>query len=243
MVQQQFPIPEMGDEFNPFFQSAFSVTAVIFGFQDKRIKVLLVKRSREPFMNQFALPAGFVNPNVLIEDRINGIIQQVTGTSNFYKKQIRAFADPTRHPMGRVISIGYYCFVNVNDCRLNTKENIHTSSWCDLSMIPHLAFDHNEIVEAAHRRLLAKMSSQLAGLELLPDKFTLKMVQELYEASLGHELDKRNFRRKLLSQEILIETGEQQSPWEESGKAPFLYVLDKTKYDQMKADGHQFLLF
>ena len=90
MVQQQFPIPEMGDEFNPFFQSAFSVSAVIFGFQDKRIKVLLVKRSREPFMNQFALPAGFVNPNVLIEDRINGIIQQVTGTSNFYKKQIRA---------------------------------------------------------------------------------------------------------------------------------------------------------
>ena len=66
MVQQQFPILEKGDEFNPFFQSAFSVTAVIFGFQDKRIKVLLVKRSREPFMNQFALPAGFVNPNVLI---------------------------------------------------------------------------------------------------------------------------------------------------------------------------------
>jgi 8-oxo-dGTP diphosphatase len=243
MVQQQFPIPETGDEFNPFFQSAFSVTAVIFGFQDKRIKVLLVKRSREPFMNQFALPAGLVYPNVEIEDRINGVIQQVTGTSHFYKKQIRAFADPTRHPMGRVISIGYYCFVNVNDCKLNSKDNLHTSSWCDLGMIPHLAFDHNEIVEAAHRRLLAKMSTQLSGLELLPDKFTLKMVQELYEASLGHELDKRNFRRKLLSQEILIETGEQQFPWEESGKAPFLYTLDKPKYDQMKADGHQFLLF
>jgi len=243
MVQQHFPIPEMGDELNPFFQSAFSVTAVIFGFQDKRIKILLVKRSREPFMNQFALPAGLVYPNVVIEERINGIIQQATGTNQFYKKQIRAFADPTRHPMGRVISIGYYCFVNVNDCKLNSAQNIHPASWCDLSMIPHLAFDHNEIVEAAHRRLLAKMSAQLAGLEMLPEKFTLKMVQELYEACLGHELDKRNFRRKLLSQEILLETGEQQSPWGESGKAPLLYILDKPKYEQMKADGHQFLLF
>jgi len=98
-------------------------------------------------------------------------------------------------------------------------------------------------VQAAHRRLLAKMSSQLAGFELLPEKFTLKQLQELYEACLGHELDKRNFRRKILSQDVILETGEHLSPWEESGKAPMLYRLDRQKYDQLKTEGQKFEIF
>jgi 8-oxo-dGTP diphosphatase len=100
-----------------------------------------------------------------------------------------------------------------------------------------------KIIAAANRRVLAKMSTQLAGLEMLPEFFTLKQVQEMYEAALGHSLDKRNFRRKILAQEVVKETGQLLSPWEESGKAPMLYTLDKASYYKMKAEGHKFELF
>ncbi len=231
------------EDLNYYFRSAFSVTCVIFGLEDKSIKVLLVKRNREPYKDQFALPAGMVYPNDSIEKRVDSIIEQVTGTRKFYKKQIRAFADTSRHPLGRVISIGYYSFINIKDCMLKAGEDESEVVWTELKMLPSLAFDHNEIVQAANRRLLAKMSTQLAGFELLPEKFTLKQVQEMYEASLGHALDKRNFRRKIVSQAVIEETGELLSPWEESGKAPMLYRLNKPLYDAMKSEGHKFEIF
>jgi 8-oxo-dGTP diphosphatase len=226
-----------------YFRAACSVTCVIFGFQDQRIKVLLVKRSRDPFKNSNALPSDMVYPNDSIEQKVDELISFHTGTTNFYKKQIRAFAETSRHPLGRVISIGYYCFVNSLECHLNHSTNQEVAGWMDLKMVPQLAFDHNEIVGAAHRRLLAKMSNQLAGFELLPRKFTLKQFQEVYEACLGHELDKRNFRRKIISQEVILETGEFQNPWEESGKAPMLYTLNRKNYDQLKLEGNKFEIF
>jgi 8-oxo-dGTP diphosphatase len=129
------------------------------------------------------------------------------------------------------------------DCSLQPGPTESDAIWMDLKALPELAFDHNEIVQAAKRRLLAKMSTQLAGFELLPEKFTLKQMQEMYEAALGHELDKRNFRRKILSQDVVVETGEHLSPWEESGKPPMLYILDRELYQKRKAEGHQFEIF
>ncbi|MEX1188143.1 MAG: hypothetical protein WED33_02730 [Bacteroidia bacterium] len=207
------------------------------------MKVLLVKRNREPYKDYYALPAGMVYPNDSIEKRVDSIIKQVSGTDKFYKKQIRAFADTSRHPLGRVISIGYYSFINILDCNLKVGEEESEVVWMDFKSLPNLAFDHNEIVQAANRRLLAKMSTQLAGFELLPEKFTLKQVQELYEASLGHSLDKRNFRRKIISQSVIEETGDFLSPWDESGKAPMLYRLNNSLYQEMKAKGHKFDIF
>jgi 8-oxo-dGTP diphosphatase len=231
------------DDLNYYFRSAFSVTCVIFGLEQKSIKVLLVKRGRDPYSGYYALPAGMVYPNDSIEERVDSIISAVSGTNTFYKKQIRAFTDKSRHPLGRVISIGYYSFVNMADCSLQPGPTESDAIWMDLKALPELAFDHNEIVQAAKRRLLAKMSTQLAGFELLPEKFTLKQMQEMYEAALGHELDKRNFRRKILSQDVVVETGEHLSPWEESGKPPMLYILDRELYQKRKAEGHQFEIF
>jgi len=236
--------PSMSDNLDFYFRAACSVNCVIFGLSENKIKILLGRRPNDPFKGEMALPGTLVYPNDSIEDSVDDIIRTSTGNSRFYKKQIRAFADTSRHPLGRVISIGYYSFVDL----LNSKPgqdtgDIEEIAWYDLKSVPKLAFDHNEIVEAAHRRLLAKMSSQLAGFELLPEKFTLKQFQELYEASLGHELDKRNFRRKVLSQDVIMETGEYLSPWEESGKAPLLYMLDRKKFERMKAEGHKFEIF
>lgn len=232
------------EELNYYFRSAFSVSCVIFGLEKGRMKVLLVKRMREPYKNMYSLPAELVYPNDSIEERADSIIEKVTGTPRFYKKQIRAFADAARHPLGRVVSIGYYSFVNIPDCTLFTSDDEHNAAeWVDMKTIPELAFDHNEIVEAAKRRLISKMSTQLTGFELLPPQFTLKQVQEMYEAVLGHELDKRNFRRKVLAQEVVKETGIHLNPWEESGKAPMLYSLDNELYQRLKSEGQRFEIF
>jgi 8-oxo-dGTP diphosphatase len=232
------------DELNFYFRAAFSVSCVIFGLHEKKIKVLLVKRKRDPFKNTFSLPAELVYPNDSLEEHVDQIVQRVTGCGRFYKKQIRAFADTSRHPLGRVVSIGYYCFIDWHQCRqFGPSEEHNAAEWFDLKSLPVLAFDHKEIIEAANRRLLAKMSTQLTGFNLLPEKFTLKQVQEMYEAILGHELDKRNFRRKILSQDVILETGEQLSPWEESGKAPMLYQLDEQRYLQLKEEGNKFEIF
>jgi len=234
---------ETAEELNFYFRAAFSGSVVVFGLDKGLIKVLLVKRPKDPFKGLFALPAVLVYPNDSIEERVDELIAQVTGTRIFYKKQIRAFADTSRHPLGRVISIGYYSFVNINNCQLIDNLEDGKGEWVDLKTIPKLAFDHNEIVQAAKRRLLAKMSSQLAGFEMLPEKFTVKQVQEMYEASLGHALDKRNFRRKVLSQSVIEETGDLLNPWEESGKAPMLYRLNRAEYLAKKEAGHKFEIF
>lgn len=231
------------EDLNYYFRSAFSVTCVIFTFHERELKVLLVKRNKEPYSDYYSLPAGMVYPNDSIDQKVNTVMQENTGSKNYYLKQIRAFADASRHPLGRVVSIGYYSFINYHDCILTAREGEEVPQWFDLKAIPNLAFDHNEIIAAANRRVLAKMSTQLAGLEMLPEFFTLKQVQEMYEAALGHSLDKRNFRRKILAQEVVKETGELLSPWEESGKAPMLYTLDKASYYKMKAEGHKFELF
>lgn len=240
-MQPDVRVPK--EDLNYYFRAAFSVTCVVFGLQGKTLKVILVKRDKEPYRDYHALPAGMVYPNDSIEARVDAIIEGVTGTKRFYKKQIRAFADATRHPLGRVISIGYYCFVSMEDCQLSADTEGRLAEWVDLKALPQLAFDHLEIVQAANRRLLVKMSKQLAGFELLPEKFTLKQVQEMYEAALGHELDKRNFRRKILAQSVILETGELLSPWEESGKAPMLYRMDWATYHAEKAMGASFEIF
>jgi len=228
------------DDLRYYFRSAFSATCVIFGLKDNKLHVLLQRRDKEPYKNSFSLPACMLYPNDVIEDRVDELIKSICGVEEFYRKQIRAFTDTTRHPLGRVISIGFYCFVNAEHCVLNPNEDL---VWSEYRSLPPLAFDHNEIASAAHRRVLTKMSSQLAGFELIPKKFTLKELQEMYEAVLGHSLDKRNFRRKVLRHHVIQETGEFQSPWLESGKAPMLYTLDRESYDRNRSLGMVYEIF
>lgn len=225
----------MSEELNYYFRAACSVSTVIFGFDDKKIKVLLVKRLQDPHRGKWSLPAELVYPNDDIEKTVDNLVIEISGVNKFYKKQIRAFADITRHPLGRVISIGYYCFVNIKDYKQNNESEVgKTAQWFDFKNMPILAFDHNEIVAAANRRLLTKMSTQLAGFELLPEKFTLSELQNLYESVLGHELDKRNFRRKVMSLGVIEDLDEPMPDWEGSGKAPMLHKLLRERYMDIK---------
>lgn len=229
------------DDLHYYFRSACSVSAVIFAFRDDKVQVLLQRRDKEPFLGMLSLPAQLVYPNDDIEQKVSELIAESTGANEYYKKQIRAFADASRHPLGRVISIGYYGFVFHGDCALPGNDGEYI--WFDLKQIPKLAFDHNEILAAANRRILTKMSTQLTGFELLPKKFTLKQLQALYEAVLGHELDKRNFRRKVMSLGIIQELEECLQPWEGSGKAPLLHTVDLQEYRRLKESGERFEIF
>ncbi len=228
------------DDLRYYFRSAFSATVVIFALVDGKLNILLQRRDKEPYKGKFGLPACMLYPNDVIEDRVEDLLRQTTGTARFYKKQIRAFTDTTRHPLGRVISIGFYSMVNYGECVLADNAEF---VWMEYRTLPTLPFDHNDISEAAHRRLLAKLSTQLAGFELLPELFTLKQLQEMYESVLGHSLDKRNFRRKVLRHDVVQETGQHLQPWHESGKAPMLYRLDRETYDRNRSLGKVYDLF
>lgn len=228
------------DDLRYYFRSAFSATVVIFALVEGKLSVLLQRRDKEPYKGKFGLPACMLYPNDVIEDRVEDLIRQTTGNTRFYKKQIRAFTDTTRHPLGRVISIGFYAMVNSADCSLSEHAEYE---WIEYRNLPPLPFDHNDIAEAAHRRLLAKLSTQLTGFELLPEFFTLKQLQEMYESVLGHSLDKRNFRRKVLRHDVVQETGQHLQPWHESGKAPMLYRLDRETYDRNRSLGKVYDLF
>lgn len=228
------------DDLRYYFRSAFSATVVIFALVEGKLSVLLQRRDKEPYKGKFGLPACMLYPNDVIEDRVEDLIRQTTGNTRFYKKQIRAFTDTTRHPLGRVISIGFYAMVNSADCSLSEQSEYE---WIEYRNLPPLPFDHNDIAEAAHRRLLAKLSTQLAGFELLSEYFTLKQLQEMYESVLGHALDKRNFRRKVLRHDVIQETGQHLQPWHESGKSPMLYRLDRETYDRNRSLGKVYELF
>src|SRR5574343_999573 len=226
------------DSLHYYFRSAFSATVVIFALQSEKILVLLHRRSAEPYKGNFALPACMLYPNDELEHRVDSMIQSLTTCSKFYRKQIRAFTDTTRHPLGRVISVGFYSLVHYDACQL--PQDGEEYQWTDFRNLPPLAFDHTDIAQAAFRRLLAKMSTQLAGFELLPEHFSLKQLQAMYEAVLGHHLDKRNFRRKVLRHEVIQETGVHLHPWHESGKPPMLYKLDRETYDRNRALGKSY---
>lgn len=229
------------DQLHYFFRSAFSATVVVFALHEGKLVVLLHRRSSEPYKGSYALPGCMLYPNDILENRVDAMIQSLTGCASFYRKQIRAFTDATRHPLGRVISVGFYSLVHYTSSSLPTDGEEY--QWTDFRNVPPLAFDHNEIAQAAYRRLLAKMSTQLAGFELLPEHFSLKQLQEMYEAVLGHHLDKRNFRRKVLRHDVIQETGKLLQPWHESGKAPMLYRLDRETYNRNRALGKSYDLF
>ena len=230
------------EEIGFYFRSALSATCVVFGFDGKQLKVLLHKKPTEPMKGHWSLPGEMVYPNEEIEQKVDKLILSFTGLTQFYKKQIRAFADTSRHPLGRVIGIGYYAFVDLKEFKASDDTNFN-GEWFDFRSIPDLAFDHNEIVAAGHRRLLAKMTTQLTGFELLPEEFTLSQLQNLYEGVLGLSLDKRNFRRKVLSHNVILDLDKPLQPYEGSGKAPMLHKLDRQKYNELKAGGYRFDLF
>lgn len=217
----------------PIFESIFSIDCVIFGFEDGVLKVLLIERNDPPFQNWWALPGYFVEKDEGIQEAAERILYNFTGLRDIFLEQFYTFGDVNRHPLGRVITVAYYAMI-----RISGKETLHpntpyvkSASWHPVNEIPKLAFDHQEIFEKSLQKIRRKVSYQPIAFELLPEKFTLTQLQNVYQSILNRKLDKRNFRKKMLNYGILKELDEKQHGV--SYRAATYYKFDKRAYNRL----------
>jgi 8-oxo-dGTP diphosphatase len=166
------------------------------------------------------------------------VLQELTGLTNVYLEQVKTFGKVNRHPRGRVVTVAYYSLVNINQVNPKPDSFAREVAWLKLSEIGSLAFDHYKIMRTCLKRLQEQVRTQPIGFELLPEKFTLSELQELYEAILETSLDKRNFRKKMMSLNVLIDNQEYQSGV--AHRPAKLYAFDKEKFESAKQEGIHF---
>lgn len=218
-----------------------ALDCIIFGFDLKNLKLLLVKRNFEPKKGEWSLMGGFLEPDESLDEAASRILYNLTGLKDIYLEQLRGFGEVDRDTVARTISIGYYALINIHDHDKNLLPK-YSAKWFPIDKLPNLIFDHEKMVSLAKARLRQKSSSQPVGFELLPDTFTLPELQQLYEAIYETSLDKRNFRRRILSMDVLEKTDKKQKKY--SKKGAYLYKFDEDKYtDQKKKNGGTKMMF
>ena len=207
-----------------------TVDCVIFGFEENKLKVLLIKSDLEIYVGKLSLLGDMVKNNEELDDAAYRILKERTGMNDVFLDQVRSFGNPSRHPGGRVITVAYCSLLNINHHELKIHANdLH---WHDVSTLEEMAFDHKEILDVCYRWLQKRIQEHPLGFNLLPDKFSLRELQNLYEAILGVTLDRRNFRKKFASMELLIDINEmEQDVPHRPGK---LYKFDFEKYEKSK---------
>jgi 8-oxo-dGTP diphosphatase len=226
-------------KFDTYFKSAFTVDNVIFGFDEGDLKVLLIKRIEEPFLGKWGLPGYFVRPNEDLDTAAIRVLKELTGLTNVYLEQVKTFGDVDRHAFGRVITVAYYSLVKIADFNPRPDNSIADDvRWFSVAEVPDLAFDHKKILDVCFERLKRQVRVRPVGFELLPPKFTLTELQHLYEAILQTELDKRNFRKKILSMNLLIDLDQTQEGV--AHRPARLYQFDKEKYEEFLNEGFSF---
>lgn len=187
-----------------------SVTAdtVVFSYAGRKLQVLLIRRKYEPFANAWALPGGFVNIDEALETAAARELHEETGLKDAYLEQLYTFGDPGRDPRGRVITVAHLAVVRPDSIPLiRSGDDAGDAAWFGIDDLPDLAFDHHLIIDYALQRLRHNIRYTPLGFLLLPKEFSLSELQQLYETILEETLDKRNFRRKILMQGILEDTG------------------------------------
>ena len=221
-----------------FFKSAFSVDCVIFGFDEGDLKVLLIQRGEDPYKNKWALPGNLVYPDEDLDAAAKRVLNELTGLTKIYMEQVHSFGRVDRHPLGRVVTVAYYSLVLISDYKVRTASFAKKAIWHSIRNLPQLAFDHEEIIEVCREQLQKKVLNRPIGFELLPQKFTLTQLQHLYEAILETEFDKRNFRKKILKMNLLVDLKEAQN--KVAHRPPRLYMFDQKRYENLKAKGFNF---
>ncbi|TXF85986.1 NUDIX hydrolase [Neolewinella aurantiaca] len=224
--------------FDSFFKSAFTVDNVIFGFDDGKLKVLLIRRNEDPYADFWALPGYFVQQHEDLDDAAQRVLRETTGLENVYLEQLRSFGAPGRHEFGRVITVAYYSLVKVADFELHAASIAEEVAWHNVEDISVLAFDHEDIVQVALNRLKRRIRTRPVGFELLPPAFTLTDLQHLYEAVWEVDLEKRNFRKKFLSMNLLRDLGRSQTGV--AHRPAKLYSFDEKRYRELEEEGFNF---
>jgi len=214
-----------------------ALDCIIFGFDAGELKLLLLKRKFEPAKGDWSLMGGFLKSDESLDEGARRILLQLTGLTNIYMEQLQSFGDVNRDPGERTISITFYALIKVDDNDRKLAE-AHGAHWVSINNVPALIFDHNKMVEKALKTLRNKIVTKPIGFELLPEKFTLPQLQSLYEAINQEQLDKRNFRKRILETGLLDKMDEKERG--SSKKGAFYYMFNKEKYRMFAELGFHF---
>jgi 8-oxo-dGTP diphosphatase len=221
-------------------RAALTVDCVVFGLDESELKVLLIERALEPFKGKWALPGGFVRVDETLDEAARRELAEEAGLKDVFLEQLYTFGDVDRDPRERVVSVAYYALVKLTAHNTRAATDAADAQWFPISKVPKLAFDHAGILATALVRLKSKVRYQPIGFELLPPKFTLSQLQHLYEAVLEAELDKRNFRKKVLGFGLLVPLKETQMTGRH--RPAQLFRFDADKYEKLKKRGFNFEL-
>lgn len=205
----------------------FAVDCIIFGYDGQELKLLVIKRSFEPFKGKWSLVGGFISDNESAEGAAGRVLKDLTGLDGLYMEQLHGFTEPDRDSVERTISITYFALIDIQKYNQQINEDYHPA-WFPINQLPELIFDHTTIVELAKEKLRYKAALHPLLFELLPDKFTMPQLQSLYEAVYDMEFDKGNFNRKLLSTKLLVKLKDKDKL--NSKKGAFYYMVDTKKY-------------
>jgi len=215
-------------------QMKVAVDIVLFTIQSGELRVLLIKRGIPPFEGKFALPGGFVQENESLDQAALRELIEETGVADVYLEQLYSFGDPGRDPRGRVISVAYFALVSADRSPLAAGSDVADARWWSMRNLPELAFDHRAILDYSLERLRNKLEYTTVGFQLLPPRFSLTELQDVYEAILDKKLDKRNFRRKLSLLKVLRPTRE----YRRGGRRPArLFEFVAAHFEKLKDKG------
>ncbi|NOS93904.1 MAG: NUDIX hydrolase [Cyclobacteriaceae bacterium] len=219
-----------------------SVDAVVFGYNpDEGVSVLLITRKNEPFQKFWALPGGLVKNTESLEEAVQRELKEEASIEVNYLEQLYSFGKPGRDPRNRVISIAYYALVRPEDYQIAANTDAEDVAWFNIKKLPKLAFDHKQIVETAIKRLRGKIAYEPVGFELLDKKFAFSDLEKLYRILLDQEIDRRNFKKKIMAYGLLEELTE--SVQRGAGRPARLFQFNKKKYFELKEKGYNFDLF
>jgi len=219
---------------------ALSIDCLIFGFKKNELDILLVQHGEGISKGKWALPGGWIKYKESIDDSAARILNELTGVSKIYLEQLKAFGDVSRYPTKRVITIAYYALVKPEDYTLHPGFTAADAQWFRISEVPPLPYDHQQILQEGMNYLKHKVRHEPIGFNLIPKKFTLLQLQQLYEAILDKKLDKPNFRRKLMKMNLLEPCKEKQTAV--SHRAANLFRFDKRNYSKLTEKGFTFEL-
>ena len=214
---------------------AVTTDCVIFGFDGSELQVLLIERGIEPFKGKWAFPGGFLNMDETAGEGAMRELKEETGLENAYIEQFNTYSEPGRDPRERVITIAHYALVRIQEVK--GGDDAAKSQWFPIDEVPQLAFDHDKILRDAMRKLRERIHFEPIGFELLPEKFTMRELQILYESILGVKFDRRNFAKKMMHYELLNQLDETVRPT--AKRDALLYSFNKDNYELFKKKGFQ----
>lgn len=193
------------------YECTIAVECCVFGFQENKLKILLVKRSIDPFKDCWVLPGGAMSEGKTLSESVSKVLDNLTGIKKISLEQVACYSNVERHPIKRVVSVSYYALVKPENYPVIPKNYISDIKWYEINEVPKLGFDHDQLLADGLKKLRENLRQHLVFGELLSDRFTLTELQELYENILGEQLDRRNFRKKILQMDLLEATNEKKA--------------------------------